>query len=272
MDSLRFRLRIFLVVFFGILVFGILGFGAAEGLSPLDAFYFTLVTVTTVGYGDIHPATPIGKLLAILLIIGGVGTFLGVVANATEVLLSRRENQIRIQKLHMVTGLFFAEAGNRLLFYMSALDAKLDSLRNHLMVTQAWTDADFSQADRQLRSFRYEAEIRTDVLEELRRFLEEKSALLLRLLENPILLEKGSFTELLRAVFHLREELLHRDDLSQLPESDYAHLAGDIKRVYPLLLSEWLEYMKYLKENYPYLFSLAMRTNPLSKDPSAIVK
>jgi voltage-gated potassium channel len=272
MDSLRFRLRIFMVVFLGILVLGILGFGVVEGLSPLDALYFTLVTVTTVGYGDIHPATPIGKLLAILLIIGGVGTFLGVVANATEILLSRRENQIRTQKLHMVTGLFFAEVGNRLLSYMSALDAKLDQLRNHLMVTQAWTDADFSQANRELQSFRYEAEIRTDILEALRQFLEEKSTLLLRLLENPILLEKGSFTELLRAVFHLREELLHRDDLSQLPKSDYAHLAGDIKRVYPLLLSEWLEYMKYLKENYPYLFSLATRTNPFSEDRSAIVK
>jgi voltage-gated potassium channel len=272
MESLRFRLRIFVVVFFGILVFGILGFGAVEGLSPLDALYFTLVTVTTVGYGDIHPATPIGKLLAILLIIGGVGTFLGVVANATEILLSRRENQIRTQKLHMVTGLFFSEVGNRLLSDMSGLDAKLDQTRNNLMVTNSWTDADFSEATRQLKSFRCEAEIRTDVLEELRQFLEQKSTLLLRLLENPILLEKGSFTELLRAVFHLREELLHRDDLSQLPESDYAHLAGDIKRVYPLLLSEWLEYMKYLKGNYPYLFSLAMRTNPFSEDRSAIVK
>jgi hypothetical protein len=272
MDSLRFRLRIFMMVFFGILVFGIIGFGTVEGLSPLDALYFTLVTVTTVGYGDIHPATPIGKLLALLLIVGGVGTFLGVVANATEVLLSRRENQIRTQKLHMVTGLFFAEVGNRLLFCMSALDTKLDSLRDHLMVSRDWTDKDFSEAARRLQSFRYDVEIRVDVLEELRRFLEEKSSLLLRLLENPILLEKGAFTGLLRAVFHLREELFHREDLSQLPDSDYAHLAGDIKRVYPLLLSEWLEYMKYLKGSYPYLFSLAMRTNPFGIERSAIVR
>jgi hypothetical protein len=261
-----------MVIFFGILVFGILGFVAVEGLSPLDALYFTLVTVTTVGYGDIHPATPIGKLLAILLIIGGVGTFLGVVANATEMLLSRRENQIRTQKLHMVTGLFFAELGNRLLSHMSALDATFDQLRENLIITNAWTDADFSRTIRQLRAFRYKVAIQTDVLEELRQSLEEESTLLLRLLENPVLLEKGSFTELLRAVFHLREELLHRDDLSRLPESDYAHLAGDVERVYPLLLSEWLEYMKYLKGNYPYLFSLATRTNPFSAQCSAIVR
>jgi len=272
MESLRFRLRVFMVVFLGILIFGILGFVAVEGLSPLDALYFTLVTVTTVGYGDIHLATPIGKLLAILLIIGGVGTFLGVVANATEMLLSRRENQIRTQKLHMVTGLFFAELGNRLLSHMSALDAKYEQLRENLIITNAWTDADFSKATRRLRAFRYKAAIHTGVLEELRQSLEEKSTLLLRLLENPVLLEKGSFTELLRAVFHLREELLHRHDLSRLPESDYAHLAGDIQRVYPLLLSEWLEYMKYLKGNYPYLFSLATRTNPFSADRSAVVQ
>jgi hypothetical protein len=155
---------------------------------------------------------------------------------------------------------------------MSTLDAKLDQLKNILCVTNTWTDADFSKATRQLLSLRYEADIHAGVLEEIRRFLQEKSTFLLRLLENPILLEKGSFTELLRAVFHLREELLHRDDLSRLPESDYAHLAGDIKRVYPLLLSEWLEYMKYLKGNYPYLFSLAVRTNPFNPNPSAVVR
>jgi len=272
MDSLKFRLRIFVAVFVGIMTLGIIGFAVIEGLSPLDALYFTLVTVTTVGYGDIHPATHVGKLLAILLITGGVGTFLGVVANATEILLSRRENQIRTQKVHMVMGLFFSEMGTKLLSHISAFDSNLDQLRKDLTITNAWTEAEFSTANRQLKSFHYDTEVHKGDLEELRRFLEEKTTLLLRLLENPILLEKESFTELLRAVFHLREELLHREDLTQLPESDYAHLGGDIKRVYPLLIAEWLEYMKYLKGNYPYLFSLAMRTNPFNPEHSAVVR
>jgi hypothetical protein len=64
---------------------------------------------------------------------------------------------------------------------------------------------------------------------------------LVRLLENPILLEHESFTELLRAVFHLTEELAAREDLGNLPDSDYKHLAGDIKRAYVLLVHQWLD-------------------------------
>jgi len=90
---------------------------------------------------------------------------------------------------------------------------------------------------------------------------------LLRLLANPNLLEHDSFTNLLWAVFHLTDELAHRKDVNTILDSDYVHLAGDVKRAYVLLISEWLDYMKHLKVNYPYLFSLAMRTNPF--DPEA---
>jgi hypothetical protein len=82
--------------------------------------------------------------------------------------------------------------------------------------------------------------------------------------ENPNLLEHESFTDLLMSVFHLTEELAHRGDFSTLPDTDYRHLAEDIKRAYKSLLSEWLEYMKYIRTSYPYFYSLAVRANPLN--------
>lgn len=104
-------------------------------------------------------------------------------------------------------------------------------------------------------------------LAELRNFLVEKRDFLLRLLENPNLLEHESFTELLWAVSHLTEELIARADVSTLSNADYAHLSGDIKRAYLALIFEWLEYMRHLKDDYPYLFSFAVRMNPF--DPNA---
>ena len=103
----------------------------------------------------------------------------------------------------------------------------------------------------------------------LKGLLLDKRDFLLRLLENPVLLEHQSFTDLLRAVFHLTEELAYRNSVIDLPEADSLHLAGDIKRAYHLIVSEWISYMKYLKNNYPFLFSLAIRTNPF--DPTASV-
>jgi hypothetical protein len=50
------------------------------------------------------------------------------------------------------------------------------------------------------------------------------------------------------------------------------HIAGDMQRAYSLLISEWLSYMKHLRENYPYLFSFAMRTNPFDPNASPEIK
>jgi hypothetical protein len=109
-------------------------------------------------------------------------------------------------------------------------------------------------------------------MEGLKGFLVSKRDFLLRLLENPALLEHETFTELLRSVFHFSEELERREKVTGLPDSDYEHLAVDVNRAYTLLVQQWLDYVKYLKDNYPYLFSLAMRTNPFDQTASPFVR
>ncbi|MGB5921716.1 MAG: potassium channel family protein [Syntrophobacteria bacterium] len=271
MDALKSRLRVFLVVLLVVVVLAILGLMIIEDLSLADALYFTIVTVATVGYGDIHPATLGGKILAVVLIITGVGTFLGVLANATEIMLNRRERKARIEKLNMVMNLFFSEIGNRLLRYFVGLDPQAASLRKDLVVTNDWSAADFLKVSQLLKNHKYNIDIEKVPQGELSTFFDGKVDLLLRLMENPALLERESFTETIRAVFHFRDELLLRQDISQLPESDKKHLAGDIKRAYRLLAFQWLDYMRYLKDNYPYLFSLAMRINPFDLNASPVV-
>ena len=61
--------------------------------------------------------------------------------------------------------------------------------------------------------------------------------------------------------------MAQRTDLHLLTISDTRHLASDVQRGYVLLIKEWLAYMSHLKTRYPYLFSLALRTNPF--DPFA---
>lgn len=108
-------------------------------------------------------------------------------------------------------------------------------------------------------------------LVELKAFLIQKRQFLLALLENPNLLEHQRFTDLLWATLHLTEELEARESFSGLPGADYAHISGDIQRVYRQLAAEWVAYVEHLKLSYPYLFSLVVRMNPFKEHPSAVV-
>lgn len=271
MDPLRRRLKIYLLIFLGVIVFGTVGFMVLEDLSFPDALYFNIVTFATVGYGDIHPTTLYGKIFSAVIIILGVGTFLGVIANATEMMLSRREKQVRFEKLNMVIGVFFSELGTKLLKTFASYDAGISRIHAHLVITGAWTEKDFLYVSSALKTYDYDIDISRIDFDHLKDMLLQQRDMLVRLLENPVLLEHESFTNLLRAVFHLTEELSFRGDLKKLPDTDREHLAGDVKRAYPLLLGRWVEYMYYLKGNYPYLFSLAMRTNPFDSSSSAVI-
>jgi hypothetical protein len=271
MASLLFRLRVYLILMVAILGLGTAAFAMVEDLSLTDAFYFTVVTVATVGFGDIHPVTPAGKILVMILIVTGVGTFLGVIGIATEIMLSRRERQSRAQKLNMVIGLFFDEVGTQLLADLSRADPELDKTKGRFMISGKWTEKDFSSARKGLKGLDYSPDVQGIDLQDLRTFLGGHKDLLLRLLENPALLESESFADLLRAVFHLYSELVSRHHLGALPAGDLNHLGGDIKRAYVSLVHHWIDHMQYLKDNYPYLFSLAVRTNPFDPEATPIV-
>jgi hypothetical protein len=185
--------------------------------------------------------------------------------------LGEREKRERMEKLNMVIEVFFSEVGTKLLTYLSDFDPRLDKIRKDLIVTGDWSEEDFSHVTKKLKHYDYTIAFDMIDIGELRIFLMEKREFLVRLLENPVLLEHESFTKLLMAVFHLTEELEARKKVQSLPEYDYEHIKVDIERVYVLLVCEWLDYMKYLKNNYPFLFSFAMRTNPFDQNASPIV-
>jgi hypothetical protein len=225
-------------------------------------FFQDLHHIAIYGLGDIA-FLPIEVLLVVLVV---------------DWAISAQEKRSQLTKLNMIIGVYFSEVGTPLLKAFSDFDPHVGRIRDELLVRGTWTSRDFAEAISRLKKHEYKLLYEKDdpeamrFLENLRSFLISERAFLLRLLENPNLLEQEAFTEQLWAVFHLADELQYRTDLAHLPSADYRHLAVDAGRAYSVLTSEWLKYMAHLLKRYPYLFSLALRINPFDPTASPVIR
>ena len=261
--------KLLILIPIAILAIGTSGFMVLERLPFIDALYFTIVTISTVGYGDISPTNVASKIFSIILIIIGIGTFLTIITNVTQILIHRRQNKLRTRRLNMIIGVFFTEVGNELLSIFTQFDANIDEIRKACLLNQDCSDTDFASLRKRLQHHTYAVDSRVVNLEKLSVFLKQKGDLLLRQIENPDLVEHEAFSELLWSVVHLRDELLSRKSLVGLSEADMEHLSEDVKRAYKALTRRWIDHLHHLRRSYPYLFSLAIRKNPFSEKPSA---
>jgi voltage-gated potassium channel len=81
------------VVTVGTVVFHLL-----EKWSWIDSLYFTITTLATVGYGDLTPTTPVGKIVAVIFVISGVGIFLAFLNKVMEQRVERRERRLEARR------------------------------------------------------------------------------------------------------------------------------------------------------------------------------
>lgn len=86
-----------------ILIYGILGSIYIMGLDIYDSIYYTIITLATVGYGDITPITPLQKIFSVTLALSGVGVLAYIVtfiiSSVTQNLQDMRSGRIMERKL-----------------------------------------------------------------------------------------------------------------------------------------------------------------------------
>lgn len=85
------RVRGILLFAFSMIAVATLTFWLLEGWSLLDAAFFSVVTISTVGYGELVPQTVLGKLFAMFYILVGLGVFVAAATAVADALLRRRE-------------------------------------------------------------------------------------------------------------------------------------------------------------------------------------
>ena len=107
----RFATVIFL--YMAVLTVGTLGYHWIESWDFLDSFYMTVITITTVGFGEVHPLSESGKVFTISVALLGVGSFTYTFSTITDYLV---KGEIRG---------FFRERRKKM---------EIKSLRNHYVV------------------------------------------------------------------------------------------------------------------------------------------
>ena len=104
-----------IVALFSVLLvtFGTVGYMLIEKWSILDSLYMTVITLSTIGYGEVHAVSQTGRIFTLVLIFLGVGFFLYVIGNVVQFLVEGR--------IRLVLGRF-------------KLDKKIGQLNNHYIV------------------------------------------------------------------------------------------------------------------------------------------
>lgn len=77
------KLTVALLIFLSVFIIGIVGYMVIEGWSFFDACYMTVITLATVGYGEINTLNAAGRIFTMFLILGGMGVLLYVVSTFT---------------------------------------------------------------------------------------------------------------------------------------------------------------------------------------------
>ncbi len=91
-----FKLKNFQVLFILVLVMllsGTIFYVTQEGLSWIDALYFCIATLSTVGHPSIEPQTTLGKVFTMIYIIAGTGLFIGLIGYIAYALTKQPENK-----------------------------------------------------------------------------------------------------------------------------------------------------------------------------------
>ena len=86
----KLKLALLVVLFF--LGAGTVGFMILADYPLVDAFYMTVITISTVGFGEIHPLTGAARMFAVFLILSGVGSIAFAAGAFTELVIDRASN------------------------------------------------------------------------------------------------------------------------------------------------------------------------------------
>lgn len=84
----EFRILIFVLI--TLIASGTIFYSSVEGWEVIDSLYFSVMTMSTIGYGDFHPTTTLSKLFTIIYALLSIGVFVAVVTKIVATILDKK--------------------------------------------------------------------------------------------------------------------------------------------------------------------------------------
>jgi voltage-gated potassium channel Kch len=81
--------RVLVIIMIAILLSGTAFFSLVENWSIIDSAYFCVMTIATIGYGDLAPSSPLSKIFTIIMALSGIGVFVGIVTKLAQALTQK---------------------------------------------------------------------------------------------------------------------------------------------------------------------------------------
>ena len=162
------KITVALLLLLAVFMAGVVGFRFFSDYSWIDAFYMTVITITTVGYGEVMPLSPSEKVFVSLLIISSIFIVGYAISVTTEYILSKNTGVLRQKKVQK----------------------KLESMYNHIIVCGYGRNG--KQAAQKLLAYNRPFVIVEKDEEVINRFADENTLFILgNAIEDEILLKAG---------------------------------------------------------------------------------
>ena len=178
-----------------------------------------------------------------------------------ERIIDKRDEKQMIKKLNMLVGLFYQEVGQDLLKQFVNADPKIEADDLSTTINHNWCEDNYVEMRRRILKHDCSVNIYKIDLKVVDERLTQHKGMITNMITNPAIHEHGPFSEVLMSVFHLADELKHRPYKENAKE-DLEHLKVDVERVYKQMAKDWVTYMSHMQNDYPYLFSTAIKNNP----------
>lgn len=179
--------------------------------------------------------------------------------------LNSMEKRKKVKKINVIISTFFVESGTTIMLAMSKFNRNDIDFCRSKDIEELSTKKEYYQLKRKIKEFKYDLFADPEKLKDLAVILVSNKSYLLDMLGNSNLLEHDSFTDMLWAIFHVGDELQFRNNYKSLSQEDIDHLSNDLTRAFTAMMLEWINYINYLQNEYPFLHSLAIKKNPFAK-------